>query len=206
MCSLVDNWKSHFPTFWHQQQIPDFSDTCTDNGANSEVPSKYSEGQSVWVKLDPNTKWMPGKIVQVLPKPELHCQCYQMDVNLGEMNTTLHSNDQVPNHQLCLNCLMNNLNPTTSDQGKIYKVSNGLISLPQVCKENLIAQWTETMISNDVSFINCSSVICIAFMFVFCEFDLNSNYWSSVNSICIIRMLYLSNKLTTLCFICMILF
>ena len=33
---------------------------------------------------------------------------------------------------------MNNLNPTTSDQGKTYKVSNGLIFLLQVSKENLV--------------------------------------------------------------------
>ena len=40
-----------------------------DEDATSEVPipSKYSIGDEVWVKLDANTKWMPGKIEQVLP-------------------------------------------------------------------------------------------------------------------------------------------
>ena len=37
-----------------------------DDDATSEVPSKYSVGEEVWVKLDTNTKWMPGKIDQVL--------------------------------------------------------------------------------------------------------------------------------------------
>ena len=30
------------------------------------IPSKYSVGDKVWDKLDTNTKWMPGKIDQVL--------------------------------------------------------------------------------------------------------------------------------------------
>ena len=38
-----------------------------DDDATSEIPSKYSVGEEVWVKLDTNTKWMPGKIEQVLP-------------------------------------------------------------------------------------------------------------------------------------------
>ena len=38
-----------------------------DDDVTSEVPSKYSVGEEVWVKLDTNTKWMPGKIDQVLP-------------------------------------------------------------------------------------------------------------------------------------------
>ena len=37
-----------------------------DNGI-PDVPSKYHEGQAVWVKLDPHTKWMQGKVQQVLP-------------------------------------------------------------------------------------------------------------------------------------------
>ena len=32
-----------------------------------EVPSKYNIGEEIWVKLDSNSKWMPGKIEQVLP-------------------------------------------------------------------------------------------------------------------------------------------
>ena len=44
--------------------------TCNfDDDTTSEVPilSKYSVGDNVWTKLDTNTKWMPGKIEQVLP-------------------------------------------------------------------------------------------------------------------------------------------
>ena len=32
-----------------------------------EVPLKYNIGEEIWVKLDSNSKWMPGKIEQVLP-------------------------------------------------------------------------------------------------------------------------------------------
>ena len=36
-----------------------------------DVPSKYQLNQDVWVKVDPHTKWMAGKISQILPKPKL---------------------------------------------------------------------------------------------------------------------------------------
>ena len=64
-----------------------------------------------------------------------------MDAHSEGMNTTLLHDDWVENHQMCLNhliCLMNNLDPTTSDQGKSQKVSNGLIFLLQVSKANLV--------------------------------------------------------------------
>ena len=54
--------KAHLPIRCYKQNTCNF-----DNGATSEVPSKYGEGQDVWVKLDNNTKWMPGKILDVLP-------------------------------------------------------------------------------------------------------------------------------------------
>ena len=48
--------------------------TCTlaakTEGAESAngIPSKFSVGQDIWVKLDTNTKrWEPGKIVEILP-------------------------------------------------------------------------------------------------------------------------------------------
>ena len=125
------------------------------------------------------------------------------------MNTTLLSNDQVPNHQLCLNCLiclMNNPDPTTSDLGKINKVSNGLRFLLQMYKESLICPVDSvTMISIDVSFIKCShqsDSIHVCFL----EFDLNLNYGHLVKSVCVVKMLYLSNKSTTFSFVRMILF
>ena len=46
----------------------------------SEVPSKYSVGEEVWVNLDTNTKWMPGKIDQVLPN-----QSYTIKMMDGHM-------------------------------------------------------------------------------------------------------------------------
>ena len=39
----------------------------TEDGGIPDIPSKYHEGQVVWVKLDPYTKWMQGKIQQDLP-------------------------------------------------------------------------------------------------------------------------------------------
>ena len=47
--------------------------TCTldaENSADSninDIPSKFQVDQDVWVKVDPNTKWMAGKISQILP-------------------------------------------------------------------------------------------------------------------------------------------
>ena len=46
--------------------------TCTldaENSASSninDVPSKFQVNQDVWVKVDPHTKWMAGKITQTL--------------------------------------------------------------------------------------------------------------------------------------------
>ena len=54
--------KAHLSIRCHKQNTCNF-----DNGATSEVPSKYGEGIDVWVKLDNSTKWMPGKILDVLP-------------------------------------------------------------------------------------------------------------------------------------------
>ena len=54
--------KAHLPFRCYKQNTCNF-----DNSATSEVPSKYGDGQDVSVKLDNNTKWMPGKILDVLP-------------------------------------------------------------------------------------------------------------------------------------------
>ena len=40
--------------------------TEEENGV-PDLPSKYHEDQPVWVKLDPNSKWLPGRIQQILP-------------------------------------------------------------------------------------------------------------------------------------------
>ena len=46
------------------QAIQNFDEDTT---SEVPIPSKYSVGNEVWVKLDANTKWMPGKIEQVIP-------------------------------------------------------------------------------------------------------------------------------------------
>ena len=72
--------KAHLPTLQHHKSL----NTCIDNnnnkGANPEVLSKYGKGHSVLVKLDPNTKWMPGKIDQVLPN-----QSYEVTLSDGHI-------------------------------------------------------------------------------------------------------------------------
>ena len=52
--------KAHIP-------IKHYKILVHDENATFEVPSKYRIDQDVWIKLDPNTKWVPGKIEQVLP-------------------------------------------------------------------------------------------------------------------------------------------
>ena len=108
--------KAHLPVKRKQAVIQNLDDDMT-----SEVPSKYSVGEEVWVKLDTNTKWMPGKIDQVLPNQSYTIK--MMDGRIFRRNehhvTTRH--DKVPNGQMCqLRCPNNNNNvPTIYDQGKI---------------------------------------------------------------------------------------
>ena len=42
------------------------------------TPSKFQIDQDVWVKVDPNTKWMAGKISQILPN-----QSYKVELSDG---------------------------------------------------------------------------------------------------------------------------
>ena len=58
--------------------------TCTLDAKNSakieisDSSSKFQADQDVWVKVDPNTKWMAGKISQILPK-----QSYMIELSDG---------------------------------------------------------------------------------------------------------------------------
>ena len=69
--------KAHLPIRHYKQNTGNFND-----GATSEVPvpSKYDEGQDVWVKLDNNTKWVPGKMLDVL-----HNQSYRIKLVDGRI-------------------------------------------------------------------------------------------------------------------------
>ena len=53
--------------------------TCNDY-ASPEVQSKYDKDQAVWIKLDPSTKWVSGKINQVLPN-----QSYEVTLTDGHI-------------------------------------------------------------------------------------------------------------------------
>ena len=58
--------------------------TCTLDAKNSakieigDSPSKFQINQDVWVKVDPNTKWIAGKITQILPN-----QSYKIELSDG---------------------------------------------------------------------------------------------------------------------------
>ena len=56
--------KTHLPVKRKPTVLQNFDDDAT---SEAEVPSKYHIGEEIWVKLDSNSKWMPGKIEQVLP-------------------------------------------------------------------------------------------------------------------------------------------
>ena len=63
--------KAHLPIYQSCTNL--IENTCTLGAqgsaifAQNDVPSKYAEGQDVWLKLDSSTKWMPGKVIQILP-------------------------------------------------------------------------------------------------------------------------------------------
>ena len=79
--------KAHLPIYWSLSA----KHTCTleaEKGAQIEtgdVPSKYQLDQDVWVKVDPHTKWMAGKISQILPN-----QSYVVNLSDGR---TFHQNE-----------------------------------------------------------------------------------------------------------------
>ena len=66
--------KAHVPIKHHKILVN------YDGNAASEMPSKYSVDQDVWIKLDPNAKWVPGKIKQVLPN-----QSYEVTITDGHI-------------------------------------------------------------------------------------------------------------------------
>ena len=76
--------KAHLPIYQSCTNL--IENTCTlgteDSAifAQNDVPSKYSEGQDVWLKLDPSTKWMPGKVIQILP-----FQSYMVKLSDGQI-------------------------------------------------------------------------------------------------------------------------
>ena len=77
-------------------------DTCTldaeTEGADSvnDIPSKYKVDQDVWVKADPHTKWMAGRISQTLPN-----QSYVIKLTDGHV---FHRNEHhITKRQGCLN-------------------------------------------------------------------------------------------------------
>ena len=62
----------------------------------SDVPSKYQVDQDVWVKVDPHTKWMAGKISQILPNKNYMVELTDGHVFAG-ISTTLQNGRVVLN-------------------------------------------------------------------------------------------------------------
>ena len=56
--------KAHLPVKEKPTVLHNLDDDVT---SEAEVASKYNVGEEICVKLDSNSKWMPGKIEQVLP-------------------------------------------------------------------------------------------------------------------------------------------
>ena len=79
--------KAHLPIY----QSLSAENTCTLGTKDSaklemgDVPSKYQLDQDVWVKVDPHTKWMAGKISHILPN-----QSYVVSLSDGH---TFHQNE-----------------------------------------------------------------------------------------------------------------
>ena len=130
MYSLEDNWKPIFQYFNIKSHLIHGND---DKCASRELPSKYGKDQSVWIKLDPNTKWVPGNIIQILPN-----QSYEVTLMDGRI---FRRNE----HHITLRWqgakTLNYLNhliyliPITWGQGENYKRLNDLIILMYKVKE-----------------------------------------------------------------------
>ena len=80
--------------------------TCTLDAKNSakieigDSPSKFQIDQDVWVKVDPNTKWMAGKITQILPN-----QSYMTELSDGHVFQ--RNQHHITKWQSCLKPSMN---------------------------------------------------------------------------------------------------
>ena len=59
--------KAHMPIYHSLNNTCTLGTENSDAFAQNDIPSMFSEGQDVCIKLDSNTKWMPGKIIQILP-------------------------------------------------------------------------------------------------------------------------------------------
>ena len=91
-----------------------------DTTSEAEVPSKYNIGEEIWVKLDSNTKWMPGKIEQALPNQSYIIKMVDGWIFQKKQIPHYSSDDKVPNGLERLHrCYSNSNVPTICVQGKI---------------------------------------------------------------------------------------
>ena len=127
--------KAHLPIYWSINT----DSTCTqdtEKGAQIEIgdiPSKYQVNQDIWVKVDPHTKWMAGKISQILPN-----QSFMVELTDGHI--FCRNKDHITKRQGCLkpsadSQLIQTLIPIILDLGKIPSMLNGPICLLKGAKE-----------------------------------------------------------------------
>ena len=127
--------KAHLPIY-HSINA---NSTCTldaEKGAQIEirdVPSKFQVDQDVWVKVDPHTKWMAGKISQILPN-----QSYV--VKLADGHVFHRNQHHIIKSQGCLKPSADSqadsdLTPISLGLGRIPSMLNGLICLLKGAKE-----------------------------------------------------------------------
>ena len=77
-----------------------------------DSPSKFQVDQDVWVKVDPNTKWMAGKITQILPNQSYMTQL--SDGHVFEGISTILQNGQ--------SCLKPSMNYETTPESHSYNL------------------------------------------------------------------------------------
>ena len=127
--------KAYLPIY----QSINANSTCTldtEKGAQIEirdVPSKFQVNQDVWVKVDPHTKWMAGKLSQILPN-----QSYVVKHTDGHVFTgisTILQKGKVVSNPVQILRLIQTLTPIILGLGRIPSVLNGLIYLLKGAKE-----------------------------------------------------------------------
>ena len=110
--------------------------TCTldaENNAGSnmnDVPSKFKVHQDVWVKVDPHTKWMAGKITQILSN-----QSYMTKLLDGHL--FCRNQHHIMKRQSCLKPSMNS-EAAPESQSRSYNLRSR--------KTNKSVKWPDTPI------------------------------------------------------------
>ena len=114
--------------------------TCTLDAKNSakieigDSPSKFQVDQDVWVKVDPNTKWMAGKITQILPN-----QGYMTELSDGHVFQ--RNQHHITKWQSCLKPSMNSeTTPESHSYNLRSRKNNKSVKWPDIPVEGIKEQ------------------------------------------------------------------